>query len=218
MSVRSNATAVGAFVLGAIAIAIGIAVVFGSGLLFKRRHALRHLLRRLARGARGRCSGQVSRRPDRPGGLDLAVFRDSRKAVDIPVVIELRKVRFRRQKRRGHDGGPDREGPACAARAGEPDHRPALCRARHLSRHADPRGPATSPTILRSRRYPRCRPDLQQTLSELIADRPKPAERPRADARAVQRHDRRRRCPGPGQAACGRWRGSPTPGRPEGAA
>ncbi len=35
MSVRSNATAVGAFVLGAIAIAIGIAVVFGSGALFR---------------------------------------------------------------------------------------------------------------------------------------------------------------------------------------
>ena len=31
MSVRANATAVGAFVLGALAIAIGIAVVFGGG-------------------------------------------------------------------------------------------------------------------------------------------------------------------------------------------
>ena len=35
MSVRGNATAIGAFVLGALAIAVGIAVVFGSGLLFK---------------------------------------------------------------------------------------------------------------------------------------------------------------------------------------
>ena len=35
MSVRGNATATGAFVLGALAIAIGIAVVFGSGLLFR---------------------------------------------------------------------------------------------------------------------------------------------------------------------------------------
>ena len=35
MSVRGNATAVGAFVLGAIAIAIGLAVVFGSGLFFR---------------------------------------------------------------------------------------------------------------------------------------------------------------------------------------
>ena len=51
MSVRGNATAVGAFVLGALAIAIGIAVVFGSGLLFRERHALCDLLRRLARGS-----------------------------------------------------------------------------------------------------------------------------------------------------------------------
>ena len=35
MSVRTNATAVGAFVLGALLIGVAIAVVFGSGLLFK---------------------------------------------------------------------------------------------------------------------------------------------------------------------------------------
>jgi paraquat-inducible protein B len=35
VSVRANATAVGAFVLGAIAIAIGVVVVFGSGAFFR---------------------------------------------------------------------------------------------------------------------------------------------------------------------------------------
>jgi paraquat-inducible protein B len=91
MSVRSNATAVGAFVLGAAAIAIGIAVVFGSGMLFKS--ASRYVvffqdsLEGLSVGApvkfRGVQIGQVvSMTPS---------FTGEERMVDIPVVIELTK-------------------------------------------------------------------------------------------------------------------------------
>ena len=89
MSVRANATAVGAFVLGAIAIMAGIVIVFGSGMLF--RDASRYVifftdsLEGLSVGApvkyRGVQVGSVT---------DIrAVFQPDRAAVDIPVVIEL---------------------------------------------------------------------------------------------------------------------------------
>lgn len=91
MSVRGNATAVGAFALGALAIAIGIAVVFGSGLLF--RNATRFViyfqdsLEGLGIGApvkvRGVQIGQVvSITPS---------FAPNERMVDIPVVIEVIK-------------------------------------------------------------------------------------------------------------------------------
>jgi paraquat-inducible protein B len=89
MTVRSNATAVGAFVLGALAIAVGIAVVFGSGLLFK--HVTRYViffegsLEGLGLGApvkyRGVQIGQVvSIKPS---------FGKQERSINIPVVIEL---------------------------------------------------------------------------------------------------------------------------------
>ena len=89
MTVRANATLVGAFVLGAIAIAIGLAVVFGSGLFF--RDVARFVIffdgsmEGLQVGApvkfRGVQVGQVvSIRP---------IYREARKMVDIPVVVEL---------------------------------------------------------------------------------------------------------------------------------
>jgi paraquat-inducible protein B len=89
MTVRSNATAVGAFVLGALAIAVGIAVVFGSGLLFK--HVTRYViffegsLEGLGLGApvkyRGVQIGQVvSITPS---------FGKQERSINIPVVIEL---------------------------------------------------------------------------------------------------------------------------------
>ena len=91
MSVRGNATAVGAFVLGAIVIAIGIAVVFGSGLLFRNvtRYVIffQDTLEGLSIGApvkvRGVQIGQVvSITPS---------FAPNERTVDIPVVVELIK-------------------------------------------------------------------------------------------------------------------------------
>ncbi len=89
MSVRGNATAVGAFVLGAIAIAIGVIVVFGSGML--NRDAKRYViffdgsLEGLSVGApvkyRGVQVGSV---------VDIqALYEMERTTVAIPVVIEL---------------------------------------------------------------------------------------------------------------------------------
>ena len=89
MTVRANATLVGTFVLGAIAIAIGFAVVFGSGLFF--RDVARFVIffdgsmEGLQVGApvkfRGVQVGQVvSIRP---------IYREARKMVDIPVVVEI---------------------------------------------------------------------------------------------------------------------------------
>ncbi len=91
MSVRRNATAVGAFVLGAAAIAVAIAIVFGSGLLFKS--VTRFVvyfpdsLEGLGVGApvkyRGVQIGEVvSITPS---------FAASERMVDIPVVIEVTK-------------------------------------------------------------------------------------------------------------------------------
>ncbi len=89
MSVRANATAVGAFVLGAIAIGIGIAVFFGSGMLFKdsKRYVIffTDSLEGLAVGApvkyRGVQIGTV---------VDIqAMFQMETGAVDIPVVVEF---------------------------------------------------------------------------------------------------------------------------------
>ena len=89
MTVRSNATAVGAFVLGALAIAVGIAVVFGSGLLFKdvTRYVIyfEGSLEGLGLGApvkyRGVQIGQVvSIKPS---------FGKQERSINIPVVIEL---------------------------------------------------------------------------------------------------------------------------------
>lgn len=91
MSVRSNATAVGAFVLGALVILVGFAVVFGSGALFKdaKRYVIffTDSLEGLAVGApvkyRGVQIGSV---------VEIqALFQMDRGAVDIPVVIELNK-------------------------------------------------------------------------------------------------------------------------------
>jgi paraquat-inducible protein B len=89
MSARTNATAVGAFVLGALLIGVAIAVMFGSGALF--RDAKRYViffsdsLEGLAVGApvkyRGVQIGTV---------VDIeALFQMERGSVDIPVVIEL---------------------------------------------------------------------------------------------------------------------------------
>lgn len=89
MSVRRNATAVGVFVLGAMAIGLAIAIVFGSGLLFKRvtRYVVffEDSLEGLSVGApvkfRGVQIGQVvSITPS---------FIVKERMVDIPVVIEL---------------------------------------------------------------------------------------------------------------------------------
>jgi paraquat-inducible protein B len=89
VSVRRNATAVGAFVLGAVAILIAIAVVFGSGLLFRSvtRYVVffKDSLEGLSVGApvkfRGVQIGQVvSITPS---------FAAQERAFDIPVVIEL---------------------------------------------------------------------------------------------------------------------------------
>ena len=89
MSVRGNATAVGAFVLGAIAIGIGIAVFFGSGMLFKdaKRYVIffTDSLEGLAVGApvkyRGVQIGTV---------VDIqAMFQMETGSVDIPVVVEF---------------------------------------------------------------------------------------------------------------------------------
>ena len=91
MSVRGNATAVGAFVLGAIAIAIGLAVVFGSGLFF--RDVTRYVIY-----FDGSLEGLQVGAPVKFRGVPIgevvsisAVYRDNRKAVDIPVVVEIRK-------------------------------------------------------------------------------------------------------------------------------
>ena len=91
MSVRSNATAVGAFVLGALVIAVCIVVVFGSGVLFQesKRYVIffTDSLEGLAVGApvkfRGVQIGSV---------VEIQPFFEmERGAVDIPVVIELQK-------------------------------------------------------------------------------------------------------------------------------
>ena len=91
VSVRGNATAVGAFVLGALAIAIGIAVVFGSGLLFRNvtRYVIffRNSLEGLSVGAPVKFAGVqigqvVSITPS---------FAPNERVVDIPVVVELTK-------------------------------------------------------------------------------------------------------------------------------
>ena len=89
MTVRVNATAVGAFVLGAAVIMIGIAVVFGSGLLFKSvsRYVVffQGSLEGLGVGApvkfRGVQIGQVA--------SIMPSFAADQRTVDIPVVIEL---------------------------------------------------------------------------------------------------------------------------------
>ena len=91
MSVRRNATAVGAFVLGAIAIAIGIAVVFGSGALF--RDAKRYVI-----FFEGSLEGLSIGAPVKYRGVQIgtvvdiqALYEMERSSVAIPVVIELQR-------------------------------------------------------------------------------------------------------------------------------
>lgn len=91
MTTRANATAVGAFVLGAIAIGIGLAVVFGSGLFF--RDVARYVIY-----FDGSLEGLQVGAPVKFRGVPIgqvvsisAVYRDSRKTVDIPVVVEIRR-------------------------------------------------------------------------------------------------------------------------------
>ena len=106
MSVRTNATAVGAFVLGALPIAVAIAVVFGSGLLFKdvKRYVI--FFEGSLEGLGGRCPGQVSRRADRHRWSSIRPsFEMERGSVDIPVVIELTRRRGRGREERAQDHG-----------------------------------------------------------------------------------------------------------------
>ena len=207
MSVRSNATAVGAFVLGALAIAVGIAVVFGSGAAVQGRQALRHLLRGLARGAR------------------RSVPRSSIAACRSAQVVDDHAARSRWSALRRHPGGhradtrtrsrasrraqdhghADRAGAARAAGAGEPDHRPALVELNIFPGTPIREVPNTDRLSLRSPRYLRCRSGLQQTLSDLVANRPKLAKGIDQMLELLNYHDRRRRCREPGQGRAARW-------------
>ncbi len=89
MSVRANATAVGAFVLGALAIVVGIVVVFGSGLLFRDvSHYVIYF--------EGSLEGLTVGAPVKYRGVQIGQvvsitpsFAPEKRTVDIPVVIEL---------------------------------------------------------------------------------------------------------------------------------
>ena len=207
MSVRSNATAVGAFVLGAIADRHRHRRGVRQRPAVQGRQALRHLLRGLARGARRRCSGQVSRRADRPGGRRSGP-RSSRseRSVDIPVVIELTQDAV--------EGVEE-----WAARPWRPLIEEGL-RARlelaslitgqlYVGLNIFPGTPireVPNPTDYRSDpiAYLRCRPGCSETLSDLHRRPAEAAQGPRPDARAIELHDCRRRCRGDGQGGAAR--------------
>jgi paraquat-inducible protein B len=89
MSVQRNATMVGAFVLGAVAIAVGIAVVFGSGLFF--RDVVRFVI-----FFDGSLEGLQLGAPVKFRGVQVGevvsispIYQAARRSLDIPVVVEL---------------------------------------------------------------------------------------------------------------------------------
>ena len=129
VSVRSNATAVGAFVLGA----IGDRHRHRRGV--RQRRCCSRTSSATSSSSRARWKGSAVGAPVKYRGVqigqvvvDQALFEHRSASVDIPVVIELTRGRGRRASRTARKTleHPDRAGAARAAGAGQPDHRPAL--------------------------------------------------------------------------------------------
>ena len=219
MTVRSNATAVGAFVLGALAIAVGIAVVFGSGLLFKdvTRYVIyfEGSLEGLGVGApvkyRGVQIGQVvSITPS---------FEKQKRSINIPVVIELTRDAVEGVER----GGKAMEVLTKEGLRARLELASLITGQLNVGLDIFPGTPireVSNRTDYRQiRSVPSLQIGLQQSLSDLVAEPRQAGQGPRLDARAIELHDGRRRGPGlrrggaldgpaggsPGRSEGGRW-------------
>ncbi|MGD9507672.1 MAG: MlaD family protein [Geminicoccaceae bacterium] len=173
MSVRRNATAVGAFVLGAMAIAVAIAIVFGSGLLFKSvsRYVVffEDSLEGLSVGApvkfRGVQIGQVvSITPS---------FTAKERMFDIPVVVELTKGSVQGLQ----DGVTTLQELIAAGLRARLELTSLITGQLYVDLNLDPDTPAVE--VTNATGYPQIpslpslQYGLQQTLNNLLADRPK---------------------------------------------